>query len=219
MRNDLNQATTDDAGIRTGPNHERRRPAARRPLLAVSALLFGMLLGSAVPVAATPGTEAGRLHSSLARIAKLANREVKPAALQLARDLPAAADRIERLREPALTGQTQIRIALDELRQLGAAAALDPHYLPALVAAGRAYVAVSGQDPLTATTINPDYRGLEPELADEAAQLGSSATEAAKLSSRVKRLTRSLAGAKRRARLLERKIQRMHALEAPPTQR
>lgn len=192
---------------------------ARRPLLAVSALLFGMLVGSAVPVAATPGAEVGRLHSSLTRIAKLANREVKPAALRLAQDLPAAADRIERLREPALTGQTQIRIALDELRQIGAAAALDPHYLPALVAAGRAYVAVSGQDPLTGTTINPDYRGLEPELADEAAQLGSSATEAATLSSQVKRLTRSLAGAKRRARLLERRIQRMRAPEAAPTRR
>jgi hypothetical protein len=202
MKSDLDQTTT-----------------ARRPLLAVSAVLFGMLVGSAVPVAATPGAEAGRLHSTLARIAKLANREVKPPALRLARDLPAAADRIQRLREPATTGQAQIRIALDELRQLGTAAALDPHYLPALVAAGRAYVAVSGQDPLTGTTINPDYRGLEPELADEAAQLDSSATEAATLSSRVKRLTRSLAGAKRRALLLERKIQRMHALEAPPTRR
>jgi hypothetical protein len=202
-----------------GPNLERRRPDARRSLLAVSALLFGMLLGPTIPVAATPGAEAGRLHSALARIAKLANREVKPPALQLARDLPAAADRIERLREPALTGQTQIRIALDELRQVGAIATLDPHYLPALVAAGRAYVAVSGQDPLTATTINPDYRGLEPELADEAAQLGSSATEAATLSSRVKRLTRSLAGAKRRARQLERRIQRMRAPDAPPTRR
>lgn len=201
---------------------ERHRPPpARRTLLAVSALFVGVLLGAAIPVAAMPGAEgaADRLHSTLARIAKHANRDLKPPAGRLARTLPAAADRSQRLREPATTGQAQIRVTLDELRQLGAAATLDPHYLPALVAAGRAYVAVSGQDPLTGTTINPDYRGLEPELADQAAQLGSSATEAVALSSRVKRLTRSLAGAKRRARLLERRIQRMHALQAPPTRR
>ena len=198
-----------------------RPPPARRTLLAVSALFVGVLLGAAIPVAAMPGAEgaADRLHSTLARIAKQANRDLKPPAGRLARTLPAAADRSQRLREPATTGQAQIRVTLDELRQLGAAATLDPHYLPALVAAGRAYVAVSGQDPLTGTTINPDYRGLEPELADQAAQLGSSATEAVALSSRVKRLTRSLAGTKRRARLLERRIQRMHALQAPPTRR
>lgn len=198
-----------------------RPPPARRTLLAVSALFVGVLLGAAIPVAAMPGAEgaADRLHSTLARIAKQANRDLKPPAGRLARTLPAAADRSQRLREPATTGQAQIRVTLDELRQLGTAATLDPHYLPALVAAGRAYVAVSGQDPLTGTTINPDYRGLEPELADQAAQLGSSATEAVALSSRVKRLTRSLAGTKRRARLLERRIQRMHALQAPPTRR
>ena len=58
---------------------------------------------------------------------------------------------------------------------MSATATLDPHYLPALVAAGRAYVAVSGQDPLTGTTINPDYLGLEPELAANVARLGRSA--------------------------------------------
>lgn len=206
----------------TSTSVNRRPTRGRRALFAISALLFALLLGPALAALAhTPGgaTEAGRLLADLDRIAKLANRELKPPAQSLAGDLPASADGIERLREPALTGQAQLRVTLDELRQMGAITIADPHYLPALVAAGRAYLAVSGQDPLTGTTVNPDYRGLEPELAENAAQLGSSATEAATLSARVKRLARSLAGAKRRARKLERQVRRLRAADAATARR
>lgn len=201
---------------------ERHRPpSARRPLLAISALVAGALLGAAMPVAAMPVAErqAERLHSTLARIAKQANRDVKPPAGRLARTLPAAADRIQGLREPALTGQAQIRIALDELGQMAAPATLDPHYLRALVAAGRAHLAISGQDPLTATTINPEYRGLEPELAGAAGQLERAASDAAKLSSHVKRLTRSLVVTRRRARQLKQKVRRTRAPDARQARR
>jgi hypothetical protein len=202
-------------------NLKRRPPPDRRALLAISTLLLALLLGPALSALAHPvaATEAGSLQADLSRIAKLVNRGLRPPAQRLAEGLPAAADRIEKLRELASTGQAQIRVALDELRQMSAATTLDPHYLPALVAAGRAYVAVSGQDPVTATTINPDYRGLEVELADNAAKLDGSATEAANLSSRVKRLRRQLTVTRRKARQLERQIQRTPAPEAPPERR
>jgi hypothetical protein len=185
-----------------------------RPLLlALSVLATSLLPAVTVPVLAMPSgaAEAGRLQSSLARIAKLANREVRPPALRLARGLPDEARRLGELREPASTTQAQVGIALSELRQMGATTILDPHYLPALVAAGRAFVAVSGQDPLTRTTINPDYLGLETELAASEARLGRSAEDAGEASGAVKRLTRALAGAKGRAHRLERQIQRLRA--------
>lgn len=189
----------------------------RLPSLLLCTLAATLLLGATVPVLAMPGgagEEAGRLHSSLDRIAGLANRELRPPALRLAGDLPADAKRLGALREPASATQAQIAIALDELRQMRTAAILDPHYLPALVAAGRAFAAVSGQDPLTRTTIDPDYLGLEAELAANEARLDRSAGDAGEVSGAVKRLTRALADAKRRAGRLERRIGRMRAAGA-----
>jgi hypothetical protein len=169
-------------------------------LLALLILAAALLLAMSASGVAMPGgaAESGRLHADLARMAKLVNRELKPPAQRLARSLPGDAERLQALREPASTTQAQVAIALSELRQMGAIAILDPHYLPALVAAGRAHVSVSGQDPLTQTTINPGYRGLEPELAGSAARLEASAAEAAKLSARVKRLQRLVAALRRR---------------------
>lgn len=205
---------------RRPPAARPRSPLARRSLLGPTALLLALLAAVAIPAAAMPGPDAetGRLHADLVRIGKLAGRGVKPPVAQLGRDLPATADRVERLREPASTAQAQIGIALDELRQMKALV-VDPHYLPALTAAGRAYLAISGQDPLTRTTINPDYRGLEPELAANAASLAESAAAAKKASTRVRRLTRLLVRAKRRARLLERRIGRLQAAGATATGR
>jgi hypothetical protein len=202
-RNERRQPTT---------NVDDRPPGARQARLALCTLAFALLLGPAITASAMPGstTEAGRLHSDLARMAELANRRLRPPALRLARDLPGDAERLDRLREPASTTQTQVKIALDELRQM-TSLTLDPHYLPALVAAGRAYVAVSGQDPLTGTTISPDYLGLERELAGNAARVGSGADDAGKLSAGVKLLTRELIRAKRRASRLAREVRRMRA--------
>jgi hypothetical protein len=192
----------------------------RRSPVALATLFAALLLALAIPVAAISGPqrEAGRLHADLVRIGKLAGRAVKPPTAQLARDLPAATKRVERLREPASTAQAQIGIALDELRQMKSLV-VDPHYLPALTAAGRAYLAISGNDPLTRTTVNPDYRGLEPELAAEAASLGGSAAAAKKASDRVERLTRLLVRAKRRARRLERRVGRLRRAGAGAARR
>lgn len=192
------------------------RAPARRHLPLVVALL-AVLLGPAISAPAMVGNaaEAGRLRSDLARMAKLAKRGLQPQARRLAQRLPTEAERLGRLREPASTATAQIRVTLDELRQMSALR-LDPHYLPALVAAGRAFLAASGQDPLTGTAVNPDYSGLEAELAASEAGLGGYATEAAKLSARVKRLARALARSERRATRLESRIDRLRATRARP---
>jgi hypothetical protein len=192
---------------------EHRRPRRRPVVLPLCASLATLLLVAAVAAYATPsGTpsatpeEAGRLDSTLAKIAKFADRRVRPAARRLARELPAGAEGLRALREPAGTTQDQAKIALDELRQMSLPATLDPHYAPALVAAGRAFVAATGQDPLTGTTINPEYSGLDSELAASEARLAGSASEAAKLSARVGQLRQALARSKRRAQRLTRRL-------------
>lgn len=148
------------------------------------------------------GGEAKRLGSDLSRMAGLTNRRLEPRAQRLARDLPADSDRLAKLREPASTAQSQLKVALAQLREMSTLA-YDPHYLPTLIAVGRAYVAVSGLDPVTGTTVNPEYTGLESELAADGARLDQSTGEAAKLSADVKRLSAQLTRARRRARRLE----------------
>jgi hypothetical protein len=184
-----------------------RPRSARRPfpLLAFAALL---LLSVAPPVLAnTRGAgEAGRLGAVLTRSTRLLEGRLRPPVSRLARKLPGEAKRLAALREPASTTQEQIGIALGELRQVGAPAGLDPHYLPALVAAGRAFVAVSGKDPLTGTTIDPEYAGLPAELAASEAALTGFAGDAGKASAAVKRLTRELSQARRHVRRLERRL-------------
>lgn len=197
---------TDQAAL------SRRPPPTRRLPLAIAALVLALLLATTIPVSASPSgkAEAQRLHSTLARMAKLANRRLRPPSQQLAQDLPADADRLDRLREPASTAQAQLSVALGEMQQMSTLV-LDPHYAPALVAVGRAFVAVSGQDPLTRTTINPEYVGLEQELAANVTRLRQSGDDAETLARDVKRLSQQLVLAKRRARGLEVEVRSMRA--------
>jgi len=189
-------------------------PKGRDPLLRLrTVLLFGALLAlpalvAAVPVVAVQGgaTKVGRLDADLAQIAQLNNRGVRAPAQRLVRELPDDAKRLGELREPAATARDQAGIALDELRQMSGPATLNPHYLPALIAAGRAFVATSGQDPVTRTQVNPAYAGLEAELALRETRLQDAAAGAAKLSARAQRLGRALTRARRRARRLERQL-------------
>jgi hypothetical protein len=185
-----------------------RPRSARRPfpLLAFAALL--LLLSVTPSVLANTGgaVEAGRLGAVLTRSTRLLERRLRPPASRLARELPGEAKRLAALREPASTTQDQIGIALGELRQVSALAGLDPHYLPALLAAGRAFVAVSGKDPLTGTTIDPEYTGLAAELAASEAALTGLAGDAGKAGAAVKRLTRELSQARRHVRRLERRL-------------
>jgi hypothetical protein len=191
---------------------------ARPILLPLVTLGLLLSLGATVPVLASSNDvgEAGRLYVALIRAGKLAGRGLRPPAQRLARELPEETRGLSALREPASTAQDQLGIALGELREMNAPATLNPHYLPALVAAGRAFVAVSGQDPLTRTTINPDYVGLEAELAASEERLSRSAENAGKLSARLDRLTQALSRAKRRARRVEREVRRLQRGDSGP---
>lgn len=153
--------------------------------VAFAALLLASLIG-AVTVSGAPSEEAPGL------------------ARQLARQLPREARSLTELREPAATTQAQLGIALAEMRQMSALA--DPHYLPALIAVGRAHLAASGRDPLTGTAVNPEYAGLEAELAGTAGRLAAGAAKARRLSRGVVRLRRDLRRSERRVRTLERKL-------------
>jgi hypothetical protein len=167
---------------------------SRQLFLFFCALAAALVSGATVPALAAPPGGASE------------------SARRLARELPSEAGQLQALREPAGTTQSQVAIALDELRQMGAPADLDPHYLPALVAAGRAFVAASGQDPLTRTTINPEYTGLEAELATSEARLDRSAGDARTVAAGIRRLEHRLADARRGVRQLQR---RLHARQGP----
>lgn len=160
------------------------------------AMAVALLSGGAVPVLASSGDpgEAGR---------------------RLSRELPVDASRLRSLREPAATTSSQVGIVLGELRQMSAPADLDPHYLPALVAAGRAYIAVSGRDPLTGAAINPEYTGLEAELATSEARLARSAGDARTVVAGIRRLQRRLRQARRHIRQLERRLPSTRARPRP----
>jgi type II secretory pathway pseudopilin PulG len=69
--------TTDARRASSGP--DRRSPRGRRLSLAVAAIVLALLLAAAIPVSALPSgkAEAERLHSTLARMAKLANRRLR----------------------------------------------------------------------------------------------------------------------------------------------
>ena len=192
------------------PSGKRRWTHPRPLLLPLCASLAVLLAGAAVaaPTLSSATREARGLDSSLTGISKLLERQVRPLSRRLAQGLPAEAERLKALREPASTTQDQVKVALDELRQMGIPATLDPHYVPALLAAGRAFLAASGQDPLTRTTVNPDYLGLESELAASEARLAGSAGVAARLAARARRLDLSLARTRRRADRLARILRR-----------
>lgn len=162
------------------PNREETRGVRQRRVAAALCALLGLLIAPAAQAVSGSGSSGAR-------------------ASRLAHALPAEAEILEQLREPASTTQAQVGVALDQLEQMQALV-YDPHYLPALVAVGRAFSAVSGRDPITGTVVNPEYTGLDEELGASASRLRTSAAEAQKLRREVGRLNRHLALAKRRLR-------------------
>lgn len=183
------------------------------PTLAAAALVLALLGGAGVAAGAASGGsgEVSRLRAELIRMTRLVNRRLAPAAGRLATDLPAEREQLGRLREPASTAQAQAKTTLNQLQEMTSVATLDPHYMPALVAAGRAYTAVSGLDPVTGTAISAEYLGLERELTTDGEAIDRSATDANRLATTVKRLREGLGRAQRRARSAERQLQRMRA--------
>lgn len=183
---------------------DARRPRQARRPLAILAAALALTLTIALPVVAmTPADPAAeRLQAAVEQMSKLVKHRLKAPSVRLSRSLPANADQVGRLGEPATTAQEQLSIVLGELRQMNALT-LDPHYGPALLAAGRAFMAVSGQDPLTRTAVNPEYQGLANEIAADASRLRSSAGDATDVSDAVKALSKQLVQARRQVRRLE----------------
>jgi hypothetical protein len=134
-------------------------------------------------------------------------------ASRLARELPLETARLGRLRDPAGTIESQVSVALGELERMSPLT-YDPHYLPALVATGRVFMAATGQDPLTRTQIQPEYLGLDRELAESAAHIDKSAGQAARLAGTVRRLTSALKRTRRRADRLQRSLERLRGRDA-----
>jgi hypothetical protein len=162
---------------------------------------------AAAPTPATVAAEADRLGSATSVSAKLARR-LAPEAGGLAHALPGVLGRLDSLREPTATTEEQLRVALGQMQQMSALA-YDPHYLPALLAVGRAYLAATGSDPLSGTAVDPEYTGLGRELSRAGSDLKRGAARATRLSHEVKSLSRELARQKRRAARLAGALQRL----------
>lgn len=198
---------------RSSSDRGRGAAPAAMALLAALALLVAPVALAGAGSGGSRG-EARGLRWGLEEAAELARQRLAPPARRLAQGLPADADRLGRLLEPASTTQTQVGVALDQLQQMSALV-YDPHYLPALAAVARAFAAVSGRDPFTGTAIDPEYSGLGQELAGEASRLQRSGAEARDLSRNARRLTRRLTAARRRARRLEWQLRRMRPRPSP----
>jgi len=172
-----------------------------RPLAAAVfclALVMAALAQAASPTAAGTASDAARLSSAIAGSARLARVRLGPEASGLAGELPKAAKQLDSFLGPAATTEEQLSVALGQLQQMSVLS-YDPHYLPALMAVGRAYVAASGTEPLTGTALDPEYAGLGRELAAGRSALARSSAHAARLSQDVKSLAAELAREKRRA--------------------
>lgn len=179
-----------------------------RPLLAcgmVAALTAVTVARAAAPTSSTVAAEADRLSSATNASARLAHR-LAPEAGGLAHALPGVLARLDSLHEPTATTEEQLRVALGQLQQMSTLAS-DPHYLPALLAVGRAYFAATGSDPLTGTAVDPEYAGLGRELSRAGSDLKGGTERAARLSREVGSLKRELTKQKRRAARLAAALQ------------
>lgn len=196
-----------------GADRSHRGAGAGRALAALTGFLGLALAGAALALAAPPtpagvAGEAAGLSTALEGSTRLVRTRLAPEARALAKGLPRTADRIGSLRRPAATTEEQLSIAFGQLQQMSAVAD-DPHYLPALLAVGRAHLAASGTDPLTGIAVDPEYAGLGNELAAGDAALQRAAARAGRLSRATRALTKRLAEERRRSARLATALDRL----------
>lgn len=199
------------------PDRSDRGGARRvRVLLALAvgiALACATVAQAAAPSPAASANAAARLSAAIAGSARLTRASLAPAAKTVAKALPSAAARLDSLQGPAATTEEQLRVALGQLQQVSPLA-YDPHYLPALLAVGRAYLAAAGADPITGITVDPEYTGLRRELAAGRAQLRRSASRAATVAEGLRALSLRLAREKRHAARLAATLDRLRGVRA-----
>jgi hypothetical protein len=200
-----------------GPDRSHRGTAGRSRLLLAAALALALALAAiaraAAPSPSASAAQAEQLSSAIAGSARQARVRLAPGASSVAKALPGAVRRIDSLRKPAATTEEQLSVALGQLQQMSTLT-YDPHYLPALLAVGRAYLAASGADPLTGTAVDPEYTGLGRELAASRTELQRSAARAASLSQGLRALSASLAREKRRSSRLATALDRLRRDQA-----
>lgn len=192
--------------------------ANRLRLILVASLLAALaavtIARAATPTPATVAAEASGLSSATSASAGLARR-LAPEAGGLAHSLPGVLGRLESLHEPTTTTEEQLRVALGQLQQMSVLT-YDPHYLPALLAVGRAYLSATGSDPLSGTAVDPEYTGLGRELSRAGSDLKRGAARAARLSHEVKSLSLELTRQKRRAARLAGALQSLSTRAGRP---
>jgi hypothetical protein len=190
------------------PHTSPRRGLGVLAAFLLAALALAALARAASPTPAGTAADAAGLSAELVAPSRLARTQLSPEARALAKALPRMAKRVDSLRQPAATTEEQLGIAFGQIQQM-TALAYDPHYLPALVAVGRAYVAARGTDPLTGTMVDPEYGGLGRELTGSAAALHRAAGHSAQLSRTVRSLTAKLAAERRRSTQLATALDRL----------
>lgn len=191
----------------------RAESTVTRPRLffvsAAVATLAAVTIAQAAPsTPAGAAAEASGLSAALAGSARLAHTRLAPEARAVAKALPRLARRVDSLRQPAATTEEQLGVALGQLQQV-TMVAIDPHYTPALIAVGRAYVAARGTDPFTGTAVDPEYKGLGRELGGSATALHRQARRGAQLSRAVRTLTKRISLERRRAAALATALDRL----------
>lgn len=197
LREGLAEATEASRAISSGAGTAAEETQRLDAALAAGAVGAGRISSALSQAAAgaervSTGTEralAGsrRLKSGLETARERVAGELAPGAERLAGGLDAGAEDLGRLREPAATAERQSDRAFDALQRMTIGRA-DPRYRDALAAAGRAYGAISGRDPVTGAQLDPRYDGMATELRRGQRRLTAAAAGARRLAAGIERL-------------------------------
>ena len=156
------------------------------------------------------GGGARRLKAGLAK-ARRASSDALPRIRELRDGLSKGSDGLERLREPAQTADRELTEAKAALDAMLPTSKGDPSYARAYKAVATAKGAVSGRHPVTGQKVDPEYDGLDAELASASDQLEVAAGGVSQLERGTGRLVSGLSRLERGAGRLAAGIDRMEA--------
>jgi RND superfamily putative drug exporter len=154
------------------------------------------------------GDGAQRLRDGLAK-ARRAASEAVPRVQELRSGLAEGADGLGKLREPAQRADAELTEAIDALEAMLPTSMADPQYAKAYESVLTAKGAISGTNPLTGQPVDPNYRGMDAELADASARLDAAAVAVGRLERGTARLADGLGRLERGAERLAAGIDRL----------
>lgn len=111
-----------------------------------------------------------------------------PRVRELAGELGAGAEKLNRLREPAQIAERELGVALDALEAMLPSSKLDPAYRRLFEAVATAQGAITGRNPLTGEPVAPGYDGLDAALAEAVGGTRRAASGVEELASRLAQL-------------------------------